>query len=741
MSDRTNDRGGGGGKGRPPSRGGARGGAGGKPAGDRPARGPGGPKRPGGFGKDGPRDAAGPRAARPARPPRDAAERPARPPRDAGDRPRRDAAERPFRARGDEAGERRPGKPAGSAGPKRFGGGKDAGGARSAGPRKGAAPRTFSGDRAGGTRPGAEAAPAAPKREFSERIAKVIARAGLCSRRDAEAWIEEGRVAVNGVTLTSPALDVSAQDVVVVDGAPLPTRERTRLFLYHKPRGVVTTVRDPEGRRTVFDALPPGLPRVITVGRLDINTEGLLLLTNDGGLARVLSLPETGWLRKYRVRAYGEVTQPQLDALRDGVTIEGMHYGPIEASLDRAQGDNAWLTLGLREGKNREVKKILEHLGLQVNRLIRLSFGPFQLGDLPEGAADEVRTRVLQDQLGPELSAQAEVDFEAPVFVYDEDDFRPKARQDEADRRDRDDRRPTREGGAPASGREPVGGDSRQRRRSEPTVWGAPERDGPPRDRTRGRDRPDETLDEKPKPKRRHPMEPLTSVWRADDAEAMVPRGKIPRRGADPKLARAESAEKSHQRAGKVKDPKGRAVRVERIARDPAAHIREEAYVEKPRGRSRPSTGAPRGGDRPDGRKPYAGRSAEGPPRAERPKRNVWSDAPAEGERRAGPAKPSTFKPRTFKHRDGDAPRGAGERPARSFKPRGDRAPGEGRPGGDRPSRGDRPAGAGFKPRGDGPRGPRPGGPGGSRPGGSRPGGSRPGGSGGGRPPRRPREG
>ncbi len=244
------------------------------------------------------------------------------------------------------------------------------------------------------------------------------------------AWINEGRVSVNGTVITSPALDVTKRDNIMVDGKLLPTRERTRLFLFHKPRGLVTTAKDPEGRPTVFERLPPGLPRVVTVGRLDINTEGLMLLTNDGGLSRVLELPETGWLRKYRVRAFGSINQAALDELAEGVTIDGMNYGPIEAALEREQGDNVWLMIGLREGKNREVKRILEHLGLQVNRLIRVSFGPFQLGDLGEGAVEEVRSRVLADQLGEELAAQANVDFEAPVFVYDEeDDFRPRKRE------------------------------------------------------------------------------------------------------------------------------------------------------------------------------------------------------------------------------------------------------------------------------------------------------------------------
>ncbi len=238
------------------------------------------------------------------------------------------------------------------------------------------------------------------------RIAKAMAHAGLCSRRDAEKWIEQGRVAVNGKVLTTPAQIVGPSDKITVDGRPLPTAQAVRLWRYHKPRGLVTSHKDPQGRKTVFEALPPGLPRVVSVGRLDINTEGLLLLTTDGALARHLELPSTGWLRRYRVRAHGTVTQEALDGLRDGVTIDGVHYGPVEARLDRAQGTNLWLMLGLREGKNREVKRLAEHLGLTVNRLIRVSFGPFALGELAPGAVEEVKPKVLADQLGAKLAAE-----------------------------------------------------------------------------------------------------------------------------------------------------------------------------------------------------------------------------------------------------------------------------------------------------------------------------------------------
>ncbi len=261
-----------------------------------------------------------------------------------------------------------------------------------------------------------------------ERIAKVIARAGLASRREAEDWIAAGRVAVNGEVIRSAARNVTDRDRISVDGEPLPERERTRLFLYHKPRGLITTHADPQGRPTIFQKLPKNLPRLISVGRLDFNTEGLLLLTNDGALARQLELPATGWLRRYRVRAHGSVTQAELDALRAGITISGIHYGAIDATLERMQGSNLWLTFAIREGKNREVRTVLSHLGLEVTRLIRVSFGPFQLAELEEGAVEEVRTRVLREQLGERLIAAAGADFSAPVTVReDPEEERPPA--------------------------------------------------------------------------------------------------------------------------------------------------------------------------------------------------------------------------------------------------------------------------------------------------------------------------
>ena len=259
-------------------------------------------------------------------------------------------------------------------------------------------------------------APRPPREKKSgERIAKVVSRAGLASRRDAEEWIVQGRVTVNGRVINSPAVDVTANDAITVDGKPLPPRERTRLFLFHKPRGLMTTHADPEGRPTVFDNLPEGLPRLISIGRLDFNTEGLLLLTNDGGLARALELPDTGWLRRYRVRAHGEVTQGQLDELKKGVEVDGVKYGPIDATLERDQGANVWLVFAIREGKNREVRNVLAHLGLEVNRLIRVSYGPFQLGELAEGQVEEIKTRVLREQLGEKVAALAGADFTRPL--------------------------------------------------------------------------------------------------------------------------------------------------------------------------------------------------------------------------------------------------------------------------------------------------------------------------------------
>jgi 23S rRNA pseudouridine2605 synthase len=394
-----------------------------------------------------------------------------------------------------------------------------------------------------------------------DRIAKVIARAGLASRREAEDWVAAGRVAVNGKVITSPAFNVTPRDRVSVDGEPLREHERTRLFLYHKPRGLLTTHADPRGRPTIFARLPAHLPRLISVGRLDFNTEGLLLLTNDGALARVLELPSTGWLRRYRVRAHGSVTQSQLDALRKGITISGIHYGAIDDTLERVQGSNLWLTFAIREGKNREVRNVLTHLGLTVTRLIRVSFGPFQLSELADGAVEEVRTRTLREQLGAKLIAQAGVDFSGPVAPP------PAPRPNTA--RGAAPRPATARGVAP--GKNQI--DKHKKRPSVDHAWRAPNEEHPGkklRRKYRGERRQDEPRDDGRR-----------DVERRDDE----------RRAARP----------GTRRAGVVQDRKGRAVSVERWGQAPAPQPREE----RPKRPERPArTRSRRSFDRAGGPRP-----------------------------------------------------------------------------------------------------------------------------------------
>ena len=248
-----------------------------------------------------------------------------------------------------------------------------------------------------------------------ERIAKRIARAGICSRREAEKLILEGKVKVNQEVISSPALNVTEADKIVVDGKRLPQAEQARLWRYYKPRGLIVSAKDEKGRDTIFDALPDHMPRVISVGRLDFDSEGLLLLTNDGGLARHLELPSTGWSRRYKVRVQGRVDESRLADLKNGITVDGVRYGEIEAALETQMNSNAWLTIAIKEGKNREVRRIMEHLGHPVSRLIRLSYGPFQLGNLDKGKVEEVRPSILKEQLGGEDSKSYQAGLTSPL--------------------------------------------------------------------------------------------------------------------------------------------------------------------------------------------------------------------------------------------------------------------------------------------------------------------------------------
>ncbi|HEY0122315.1 MAG TPA: pseudouridine synthase [Rhizobium sp.] len=585
----------------------------------------------------------------------------------------------------------------------------------------------------------------------AERISKVMARAGVASRRDIERMIMDGRVRLNGVLLDSPVVNVTLADKIEVDGMPMRGIERTRLWLYHKPAGLVTTNADPEGRPTVFDNLPEELPRVMSIGRLDINTEGLLLLTNDGGLARVLELPTTGWLRRYRVRAHGEIDQEALDKLKEGIAVDGVLYGSIEATLDRTQGSNVWITMGLREGKNREIKNVLGALGLEVNRLIRISYGPFQLGDLPEGRVLEVRGRTLRDQLGPRLVEDAKANFDAPLYNAsavageDEAEARPeRVAKEERPKRDRerpeekreralsrldtkrDDRRDEgrREGGRKEDDRPkrpPLGA------RRNANVWMAPgarplgekaaakaakntrtaaKRGEPERQQRSGFDRPDEG--------------PRVRVNRVDEADGEWIRSseEAPRksRGDDEGFDRKRSDRPRGDRPQGDRPPRG-----------------DRPFGDKPRG-DRPYGDRPRGerSSRPEGGDRPRAKSFQGDARSERPRgERPFGDRPPRGDRPFGDKprgdRPYGDKPRSDRPSGDRRPRAEGdERPrARSFdgekrseRPRGDR------PFGDRPPRGDRPQGE--RPAGK-PFGKKPGGGksfGGGKPGG-KPGGAR----------------
>ncbi|TBZ07371.1 pseudouridine synthase [Rhizobium leguminosarum] len=612
----------------------------------------------------------------------------------------------------------------------------------------------------------------------AERISKVMARAGVASRRDIERMIMEGRVTLNGRVLETPVVNVTLADRIEVDGVPIRGIERTRLWLYHKPTGLVTTNADPEGRPTVFDNLPEELPRVMSIGRLDINTEGLLLLTNDGGLARALELPATGWLRRYRVRAHGEIDQDALDKLKDGIAVDGVLYGSIEATLDRTQGSNVWITMGLREGKNREIKNVLGALGLDVNRLIRISYGPFQLGDLPEGHVVEVRGRTLRDQLGPRLIEEAKANFDAPIYnaaaVAAEEEAEPAApekrerpRRDE-DKRERalsrlDTKRDDRHGGARRDDDRRDGGrrDDEKPKRPQPlgqrrsaNVWMAPgarplgekaaakaaknaqtarkrgeqsPAKGPGFDRiedrprtqvNRVREEDGEWIRSSEEPRRKDEGEGFGRKRGFGDRPAREDRGSGDRPARAERRPREGADERPRARSsageGRSERPRGDRPFGDRSSRG------DRPFGDKPRGDRKP---------RADGdERPRAARSSAGEGRSERPRSDRPSgDRPSRGDRPFGDKPRGDRRPRE----DGDErPRAArsfaGE--GRSERPRGERSFGD-KPSGDRPS-GDRPRGKGFAAK---PGGAKPGGaksftgkPKGAKPGGDRPGGDRP---------------
>jgi 23S rRNA pseudouridine2605 synthase len=546
-----------------------------------------------------------------------------------------------------------------------------------------------------------------------DRLAKVIARSGLCSRRDAEGWIAAGRVTVNGKKVITPAFNVTERDKIAVDGQPLAVRQGTRLWLYHKPAGLVVTEKDPQGRRTVFDAVEElGLPRVVSVGRLDINTEGLLLLTNDGGLKRVLELPETGWLRRYRVRAHGSITQARLDTLQHGIEVDGIRYGEIEATLEREQGANVWLTLALREGKNREVRNVLEELGLTVNRLIRVSYGPFQLGDIPPGEIETVKARVLQDQLGRKLAEAAGVDFDSDM---------PEPMRS----------RPPQRGGHPAKTRTERGSFS-----------------GQPETRRAPRMRED---DNTPPPRRIHfeggetIVEARKSTGRGDRPE----RGDRPARGDRPgrvgdRPERGDRPFRGPRPEGNDRPPRGFGARG-RPSRDFGEKSRtpDDGFERRPRRRDAEAGGQadarqkrPYREARADGPRPArSGFAGKGGPRSDsrgpRPDRSDRPKFNRSGSDRSGSDRPKSDRPYADRPRS-DRPKSARSDAAgegRSQRPAFGKPTRPGKPGARPPSRpgagGPRKSGPGERPRG---------GPGG------RPTGGRPSGGPGGRPPGGPRK-
>ncbi|MBB3389217.1 23S rRNA pseudouridine2605 synthase [Rhizobium sp. BK275] len=620
--------------------------------------------------------------------------------------------------------------------------------------------RSKSGPKTGGEKPfkaavGKAAANEADGDSKAERISKVMARAGVASRRDIERMIMDGRVTLNGRLLDTPVVNVTLEDKIEVDGVPIRGIERTRLWLYHKPPGLVTTNSDPEGRPTVFDNLPEELPRVMSIGRLDINTEGLLLLTNDGGLARALELPTTGWLRRYRVRAHGDIDQDALDKLKEGIAVDGVLYGSIEATLDRTQGSNVWITMGLREGKNREIKNVLGALGLEVNRLIRISYGPFQLGELPEGHVIEVRGRTLRDQLGPRLIEDAKANFDAPLYNA------PAVAAEEAEEPATPERRerPRRDE------------DKRERALSRLDTKRDDRRDNRKNDRRDDR-RADDRHSDEDRPKRPAlGSRRNANVWMAPGARPLGEKAAAKaaknaqtarRRGEtapvkDPRFDRA--ADRPRAQINRVHEEDGEWIRSSETPRKrdedegfdrkrsfgdkprsfrdrpredggerssrPARSFGGESRSDRPRG-DRPFGGKPRGERRPrtegeEGSRPFRSRSHdEGSERSSRPARSFGGEGRSErprgdkpfGDKPRGERRPRTEgeeRPRSFRDRPREEGGERSQRPARSFggegrseRPRGDKSFGDkprgaksfsGKPKGDRPGGGGKPSG------------------------------------------------
>ena len=501
-----------------------------------------------------------------------------------------------------------------------------------------------------------------PVHSGPERVAKIIARSGVASRRDAEKMILEGRVAVNGKTIDTPALDVLPKDKVTIDGKPIDAPQETRLWLYYKPLGLVTTEKDDQGRRTIFDEMPEGMPRVLNVGRLDLNSEGLLLLTNDGGLKRRLEHPETAWLRKYRVRVNGRPSNDTFNPLREGITIDGEDFQPMEVTLDRQQGANAWLTVGIREGKNREIRRAMNAINLTVNRLIRVSYGPFRLNDMQPGDVTEVKRKVLRDQLGDRLLSGIE-------------DGRP-ARSELAKRPVRPARGPRPEEDGPRKGF------GRQRDFAE---------DGARPARSAGfRSHRDEDARPEGRPFGKKPFE-------ARDGERSFDRKPYEKREGDRPAGRSFDKRDGERPAGRSFEkregdrPFGKKPYEKRDGERPAGRSFEKREGDRPFGKKpyekrdgdRPAGRSfeKRDGDRPFGKKPYEKRDGDRPAGRSFEKREgdrPFSRGPrsegAEGER---PRKEGGFKSAGYKsHGGGGKPR------AQGFKSHRGDAPAPRRPGG-----------------------------------------------------------